>query len=122
MKILLALISLMTVIPATAAEFAYPIADNRFVSVDKLQADLRAGGFSVSGVSCAGRKCTVTASDAKMANRSGSKAKFAAITAAAAEPYESAKALSVKLEAGTATPAEKDRLLLLLARLLLADG
>lgn len=122
MKIFLILIAVAAAFPASAAEFNYSITDTRFISPEKLQSDLRAGGFSVAGISCAGRKCSVTASDAKMANRSGSTVKFAAITAAAAEPYESAKALSGKLKAGTATPAEKDRLLLLLAQLLLSDA
>lgn len=106
---------------ASAAEYKFVNAHARVVSQARLVKELSAAGFTMVSSACLdGESCSVTVSDKKMADPSKAAASFAAITKKAAGGYDTAVALAAKLSAGTATQAEKDRLLGLLAEIVLS--
>ena len=119
MKIIfVALVTLLVPGLSHAAEYTFINKHAKFVSQERLSADLVSAGFIIISHSCLdGVTCTVTASDKKMIDPSKSSASFAAITGKNSQRYDQVAALVHKLNLGTATPADKDQLLSVLVYL-----
>jgi hypothetical protein len=116
--LLAALIATAAVGPSFAAEYSFTNKYAKLVPQERLNSELTAAGFVIVGSACLdGVTCTVTASDRKMKDKSKAAASFSAITKKAEDRCDQATLLVRKLNQGTATQAEKDRLLFILAYL-----
>lgn len=122
MKPLVGLVVAMLFSPISA--YCREVKFSKSLDMAKLESDLRAAGFNVKHTTCSGINCSLILADSETKDPS---AIIAAMPPASdmvelgRAAREQAIALAKKLKAGTATPAEKDVLLLRLCYLLLSS-